>query len=54
MGGQVTDEYKVRTIVLTPRPDYWLLTDSKDIEYYTWVDFINNLEKELYKNVKSW
>lgn len=47
LGGQVTDgdEYKVRTILLTPRPDYWLLTDSKDIEYYTWIDFINNVEK---------
>ena len=48
LGGHVedSDKYKVRTIFITPRPDYWLFTDGKDIEYYTWVDFINEIKNK--------
>gem|GEM_PF-3337029 len=39
-----SDQYIVRTVFLTPRPDYWLLTGQiPDVEYYTWVEFYNKI-----------
>lgn len=45
LGGNIEewDKYTVRTMFVTPRPDYWLSTDNKGVEYYTWVDFINKV-----------
>lgn len=39
--------YKVRTILVTPRPDYWMQQDNRGVEYYEWVEFIDALKKNL-------
>lgn len=35
--------YKVRTIFVSPRPDYWMLQD-KSVEYIGWIDLIRRIK----------
>ena len=37
--------YTVRTIVVSPRPDYWLKT-CDSVEYMDWVDFLNRIRNK--------
>lgn len=39
-------KYKVRTIFVTPRPDYWLKEKASGIEYYQWVEIFDGIEKK--------
>ncbi len=38
--------YRVRTIFVTPRPDFWLEKDSRGIEYYKWVEILDAINKK--------
>lgn len=40
------DKYKIRTIFVTPRPDYWLKKEKYDIEYYEWVEIVDGIRKK--------
>lgn len=40
-------EYKIRTIFVTPRPDYWLKKCSRGVEYYEWVEILDAIKKRL-------
>jgi hypothetical protein len=39
------NEYKVRSILLTVRPNFFAIESELKFEYMTWMDFINNLKK---------
>ena len=39
------DKYKIRTIFVTLRPDYWLKQGKQRIEYYEWVEILDADEK---------
>lgn len=40
------DKYKIRTIFVTPRPDYWLKKEKHGIEYYEWVEILDGIRKK--------
>lgn len=39
--------YRIRTIFVTPRPDYWLKKEKQGIEYYEWVEMLDGIRKKL-------
>lgn len=41
-----TEKYKIRTIFVTPRPDYWLKKEKQGIEYYDWVEILDEIKKK--------
>lgn len=41
------NNYNIRTIFVTPRPDYWMKENSRNVEYYEWVEFIDSINKKL-------
>lgn len=43
--GDKSLKYKVRTIIVSPRPDYWLMKDNS-IEYLSWFDIIQKIENK--------
>ena len=40
------EKYRIRTIFVTPRPDYWLKKDMQNIEYYEWVEILDEIGKK--------
>jgi hypothetical protein len=39
------EDYTVRTIIVSPRPDYWL-QECNSIEYLNWVDFFSKIKNK--------
>lgn len=39
-------KYKIRTIFVTPRPEYWLKKEKQGIEYYEWVEMLDGIRKK--------
>lgn len=39
------NQYKIRTIFVTPRPDYWLKKEKQNIAYYEWVEMLEGIRK---------
>lgn len=40
------DKYKIKTIFVTPRPDYWLKKEKQNIGYYEWVEMLDGIRKK--------
>lgn len=39
-------KYRVRTIFVTPRADYWLKKEHPGVEYYDWVELLDGIGKK--------
>lgn len=40
------EKYRIRTIFVTPRSDYWLKKEHQGVEYYEWVELLDGIEKK--------
>ena len=43
------DKYKIKTIFVMPRPDYWPRQGKQGIEYYEWVEIQDAVKKDHYR-----
>lgn len=40
------EKYRIRTIFVTPRPDYWLKKERPGVEYYEWAEMLDGIRKK--------